>query len=55
MGEEERLDGMGTTVLARTGTKTQRRLKQTTLTEKAPEVKCPCGKIFKNLRGLRVH
>lgn len=46
-----RTDAMATT---RTVTQTQRRLRQTTLTERAPEVKCSCGRICKCARGLRI-
>lgn len=53
--EDERLNGTDLTVTARTGSTTQRRLTQTTITGKIPEVKCSCGKICKNLRGLKIH
>ncbi len=42
-------------VRTRTVTQTQRRLRQTTLTGEAPEVKCSCGRICKGARGLKIH
>lgn len=41
--------------MARIEIRTQRRLTQSTITGKAPEVRCSCGKICKNLRGLKIH
>ncbi|XP_052268662.1 uncharacterized protein LOC127870041 [Dreissena polymorpha] len=46
-GEDERLD--------QTHSTTTTRLVQSTLTGTKAEVKCRCGKVCKNLRGLRIH
>lgn len=54
-GEDERLTRTDSTATTRTVTQTQRRLKQTTLTGEAWEVKCKCGKICKGARGLKIH
>ncbi|XP_038159099.1 uncharacterized protein LOC119796966 [Cyprinodon tularosa] len=54
-GEDERLARTDTSVQTRTDTRLTRRLTQTTLTRTAPEVRCQCGKICKNTRGLKIH
>lgn len=54
-GEDERLKKTDLMVTATTRTQTTRRLTQTTLTGHVLKVKCHCGKICKNARGLKIH
>ena len=54
-GEDERLDTIDLTETTRTETRTTRRLRQLTLTGKTVEARCSCGKVCKNIRGLKVH
>ncbi|KAG1925127.1 hypothetical protein F2P79_025744 [Pimephales promelas] len=54
-GEDERLNRTDILITARTGTKTTRKLKQTTLTGEEYVTKCHCGKVCKGTRGLKIH
>lgn len=55
-GEDERLSRTDITVTARTmDPQIMRRLTQTTLTGEVTEVKCHCGKVCKNTKGLKIH
>lgn len=48
-------EGEDSMVTATTRTQTTRRLTQTTLTGHVLEVKCHCGMICKNAKGLKIH
>lgn len=52
---DERLNGMDTTVTTMENKRITRRLTQTTLTGQVLEVKCHCGRVCKNAKGLNIH
>ena len=57
-GEDERLVLTDSPVTTRTRSRTRRQMVQLTLTGEEvtqEEVRCECGKICKNKRGLKIH